>query len=276
MIYCVLPSSESCGGIKAGCRLADALAACGARCVMVTPDGAAPDGVKSSAPFATGEFMRSRASAADTVIFSAPHDRDRLKRLTARLVFHAHQAGAAIDPVIVDPEVMVLAGWPEVAAAVRQRAGREPIDVGIAVADEFFHAGVRKVAGTVAFLPRHAVGLAAACATARPRLAPVPLDGNDERGAATILHRCEFFLAPESDARCSVERLEALAAGCVVIGEPENDLGGILRDWSAPAARIRLAGIRDRGRALAAAHRPACQRRRVAELLAGPLAFMRP
>jgi hypothetical protein len=276
MIYCVLPSPESYGGIKASCRLTDALAACGVRCVMVTPDESAPDWVNSSAPFASEEFMRSRASAADTVLFSAPHDLERLKRLPARLVFHPHHADTAIDPVIADPEITVLTGWPEVAAAVRQRAGREPIDVGSAVADVFFHAGVRKVAGTVAIAPRHASALAAACATCRPRLAPVPLEGCDERGAATILHRCEFFLAPEGDSRCSVERLEALAAGCVVIGEPETDFRSILGDWSSPAARMRLAEIRDRGRALAAAHRPACQQRRVAELLAGPLAFMRP
>ncbi|MCE9630708.1 MAG: hypothetical protein K8S94_08360 [Planctomycetia bacterium] len=292
MIYSFVSDPESVHGIKAGCQLAAAFAACGVRCVMVTPDGTAPDWVGSSAPFAAESLVLPRISAADTVIFSTPRDRERLARLPARLVFHAQHAAATIDPLFADPSITVLTCWPE-AAAIRPQRERESIDVGIAVADVFFHAGLRKLAGTVAILPSDGAARVAECAAALPHLSVAPIVCRDDRGSAAILHTSEFAVAAAEGAGCELAVLEALAAGCVVISEPSptaaalvhdgvngivaarHDLCDVLREWSAPAARIRRAALCDRGRATAAAHRPAGLRRRIAHLLAGPLAFLR-
>lgn len=292
MIYSWLSEFESRDHAKASCRLAEALAACGVDGVMVTPDGSVPGWLRSTVPIAAQGHVLGRISVGDTVIFTAARDFVRAARLPARAVLHAQDAGEATGPVIDDASVTVLTGWPAVAADVRRRSGREPIDVGIAVQNAFFHAGARKVAGSVACMPRHRDAAVAACAAARQRLTVVPLDGRDDRDDAVVLHASEFYVALDGDPGCSLAILEALAAGCVVIAVPpaaaalhdgvdwlvaaEHDLGAALRELATPAARVRRAALRDRGRARAAACRPDAQRRRVARLLAGPLAFLRP
>lgn len=274
--------------VKMSCQLADALAASGVHCVMATPDGTAPQWFRSSVAFAAEGPALSRVSAADTVVVSSPRDAQRLTGLPARLVFHAQ--GTA--PVLTDPSITVLACWPATAASVRQRTGRDAIEVGIAVDDVFFRAGVRRVAGTVAFAPHVSAGRANQCA-AVPQVTIVPIDAVDDRGVAAILQASEFALVPEGDGGSGIEILEALAAGCIVVrktrtggalglldgvhcvGADDHELCDVLRQWSTAAAGLRRAAVRDRGRALAAAYRMAALRRRVAALLAGQLAFVR-
>lgn len=237
--------------------------------------------------------MLPRVSAGDTVVVSTSRDAERMARLPARLVFHAQATSAVPDRVIADPSITVLTSWPATTAAIRQRAGRDPIEVGLAVDDVFFQAGATRVAGTIAFVPQASAARAARHGTALSHFTMVPIGDVDDRKAAAILQASEFYLAPEGDEACAPAILEALAAGCVVVrtshADPalevldgvtglvagERDLGDVLRRWAAPAARSPLAAVRDRGRALAARHRVATLRRRVAELLAGPLAFVR-
>jgi glycosyltransferase involved in cell wall biosynthesis len=287
----VMTDGASRESVKVSCQLADALAACGVHCVMVTPDGMAPQWFQSSVAFAAEAQAFRQTTASDTVVVSAPRDVERIAALPARRVFHAQGTTAALDDVIDDPSITVLACWPATAAVIRQRTGRDPIEVGIAVADVFFQMGVRRVAGTLAFTPRASAVEVDRC-VAVPQIAMVPIEVIDDLGVAAILQASEFYLAPEGDGGCGIEILEALAAGCVVIGTSrsgageildgstgiiagEHDLCTVLLEWSAPAARIRRTAVRDRGRALAAAYRLAALRRRIAALLTGPLAFVR-
>lgn len=284
---------ESREGLAMSCTLADALAVCGVHCVVVTPEGMAPRGLRSSVAFAAEELVLSQMSATDTVVFSAPRDVERMARLPARLAFLSQGTAASLDSVSDTPSITVLTCWPATAASIRERTRRDPIEVGVAVDDVFFQTGLRRVAGTLAFVPHSSAGRTGRCAAMR-HLSMVPVDAIDDRRAAAILQASDFYLATDGDGGCDLSVLEALAAGCVVVATPragralhlldgvtgivaaEHEVCDVLRDWTMPAARIRRAAVRDRGRALAASYRVAALRRRVAALLDGPLAFMRP
>lgn len=294
MNYYLLSADESHGGVKAAFGLATALNACGSRCLVVTPDGRAPQWLRSSVAVAAESDIRPRLSAADVVIFSAAHERERLAALPARLVFHCLSVAATPARIEADATTTVLRSWPPIPAQVGAGGGRRPIEIGIAVSDAYFHAGQRKLAATVAVVPGRGLPSVADCAAAVPSLRFVAIDGLDEGAAAAALQTSEYCLIGSPAEDRGLEVLEGQAAGCVVMAMPhaaglphlvdgvtgiavrEADLSDSLRAWSAERKRLDRAALVDRGRAVAAAHRPACMRRTMAALLAGPLAFMRP
>lgn len=293
MNYYFLPGTGIYGGIKVGYRFADLLNELGAPAAVVTPDGRAPDWFRSSAPTLREADALLRLTAADTILFSLPHDHARLAALPARKVFHCQGTDPLIDPILADPAVTILTCWPQAAAYVRRRADRPSVEVGISIDPVFEYDGRPKMPATVAFMPRRGQALAEACRQANPHLRAVPIDGLPERAVAAVMRRAEYYLATAVNEWFGLPALEAMAAGCVVVSVPP--LGGMdyladganavlaepaglaaaLAAISAPDAAARRARLRDHARATASAYRPGMQRKTVAALLEKELCFLR-
>ena len=294
MNYYFLPGTGIYGGIKVGYQFADLLNGLGARCIVVTPDGCAPDWFQASAPTLAEAAAIPRLRAGDVLLFSLPHDHPRLSALPGRMVFHCQGTDPLIDAVIADPRVTLLTCWPQAAAFVRERTGRASLDVGISVADAFRYQGQPKLPGTVAFMPRRGTDIADSCCAGNPGLRFVPIEGATESQAAALMLRSEFYLATSVNEWFGLPALEAMAAGCVVVSAPTVGGGAYLRDGvncrvadprdlpealaglAAHGARADRARLRDRALATAAAYFPARQRARVARCLDEGLSFLRP
>lgn len=294
MNYYFLPGTGIFGGIKVGYQFTDLLNGLGARSVVVTPDGRAPDWFQSSAPTLSEDAAVARLTGRDCALFSLPHDYPKLAALSARLVFHCQGTDPLIDPVLADPRVTLLTCWPQATAYVREKTGRTSIEVGISVADSFYYRGQPKAPGRVAYMPRRGAELAAACQAAQPDLQFVPIDKATENEASEILQRCEYFIATSVNEWFGLPALEAMAAGCVVVSVPTvggNDylrddlnariatpatLAQVLAQLSAPGEYVTRARLRDHARVTAAGYRPSLQRKIVAGLLDTELSFLRP
>ncbi len=293
MNYYFLPGTGVSGDVKVGYQFADLLNGLEARCVVVTPDGRAPDWFKTSAPTLSEAAALPRLTGAEALLFSLPHDHPRLSALPGRLVFHCQTAGPLSDAVIADSRVTLLTCWPQAAAHVRERAGRASVEVGISVADAFRYRGRPKIPGTVAFMPRRDADLAESCRAGNPGLRFVPIAGASESQTADLLLTCEFFLATAVSAWFGLPALEAMSAGCVVVSVPTVGGGAYLHDGvncrvadppdlpdtlaalAAPGARADRARLRDHALATASAYRPCRQRSTVARCLDSGLAFLR-
>lgn len=292
MIAYFLPGTGIFGGIKAGFRFADALDGLGLPIVVATPDGDAPAWFSTSVPILSHSEALARLSPQDPVVFSLPHDYPWLRTIGHPLVFHCQGTDQLIDPIIADPEVLVLTCWQQAHDYVREHAGRDAIDVGISVGDAFFYAGEPKREGRVAFMPRRGGGLVASARAHCPSLEFVPIEGLDEAATARTMQGSDYFLATSVDEWFGLPSLEAMAAGCVVVSVPV--LGGMEYLSSGRTAIVTepealgqaLAAIADAGRradrlrlrhaglARARAYRQRMHAQRLAELLAGPLAVL--
>lgn len=289
MIYSFLPEAGIFGGVKFGFRLVELLNQVGAPAVVVLPDGRAPRWFASHAPIVAEAESFARLREDDWRMITWPPDHRRLAGLPGRFVNHCQGTDPQMDPILADPGVRVLTCWDQSARWVRERFGREPIEIGIHVATEFFPRGERKRDLQVAFMPRRGNDLARRCMRVVPRLDYLPIDGRHERDVARLLRGAGLFLATAVGEEFGLPALEAMAAGCVVVSVPvkggmeflrdgENcivatpeDLGERL-DWIArPENARRRALLRQRAVATALRYRPSVQRRRLASLVAGPL-----
>lgn len=212
----VLPGHGIYGGIKVGFQFASILATMGVRIAVATPGGLAPTWFESSMAVVDRDSSIAQLTEQDVAIFSLPHDYALLKRTPARLVFHCQGTDPLIDPIVDDPNVVMLACWPQAAACMRAR-GREPIDVGIHVSDVFHYDGTPKKPAHVAYMPRRGSDLAEACRRHVPSLTFVPIDNQHERDAARIMKDCAYFLATSEGEWFGLPALEAMAAGAVVV-----------------------------------------------------------
>ena len=294
MNYYFLPGTGIYGGIKVGYQFADLLNQLGARTVMVTPDGHAPNWFRASAPTICEADAESRITAQDVRLFSLPHDYPRLAARPGRLVLHCQGTDPLINPILADPRVTILTCWPQATAYVRQQAARESIEVGLHLSDSFYYHGQPKGPGTVAYMPRRGNDLVDTLDLTRRGLHPQPIHGLPENEVARRLQRSEYYLATAPREWFGLPALEAMAAGCVVLSLPA--VGGmdylcdgencrvaeagqwpaILDELAAPEAASYRARLRDRARVTAARYHLREQTNRVAELLGGELSFLKP
>jgi hypothetical protein len=290
VIYSFLPEAGIFGGVKFGFRLVEMLNDVGASAVVVLPDGRAPRWFAARAPILCEADALPRLREDDWRMITWPPDHERLSRLPGRFVNHCQGTDPRMDPILGDPDVRVLTCWEQSARWLRDRFGREPIEIGIHVATEFFPRGERKRDLQVAFMPRRGNELARRCMRRVPRLDYLPIDGRHEREVARRLRGAGLFLATAVGEEFGLPALEAMAAGCVVVSVPVKGGMEFLRDgencvvadpediadrldWIArPENARRRALLRQRAVATALRYRPSVQRRRLAELVAGPLA----
>lgn len=289
MNYYFLPGTGIYGGIKVGFQFAQMLAELGVPIVAATPDGRAPDWFRSSVPTLPQAAVLAGLRPEDTVLFSFPDDYVRLKATPARLLFHCQGTDPQIDPILRDGDVGLLACWEQAAGYMAERAGRPPIEVGIAISDCFYYDGRPKRPDDVAYMPRRGLAIAEAAADACPELHFVAIDGLGEEQAAGIMKRSACFVATSVGEWFGLPALEAMAAGCVVASVPTVGGGIFLRDGetaivaSADALPTRLAALtgpagadlrarlRDNGMARARTYSRARQVKRLRGLLDGPL-----
>jgi glycosyltransferase involved in cell wall biosynthesis len=288
-----LPGTGIYGGIKVGFQFCELLDRLGAPIVIATPDGDAPQWFRSSVPVMSHSDALAMLTPQDTILFSLPHDYEWLAASGHRLVFHCQGTDPLIDPVIADPEVLLLSCWQQAADYVREHTGRQTVEVGISIADGFFfRAAERKSESVVATMPRRGAELIEQARQCCPQLQFAAIDGNTESDVARQMRQAGYFLATAEGEWFGLPALEAMAAGCVVLSVAV--IGGVeyLRhgDNAMVCARSELAttlaalseesqrGIRMRMRnaavATARGYRAAVQQRRLATLLHGPLAML--
>jgi len=292
MNYYFVPGTGIYGGIKMAFRFAESLTRLGTRCCVATPDGTAPAWFRSSVATLSHQEALARIRASENLLFSLPHDYPSVKNSVGRLVFHCQGTDPLIDPILADPNVTLLSCWPQATAYMRDKSGRDPVEVGLCISDVFFQDGTPKRHGSVAFMPRRGREIAEACQAANPGLRFVPIDGDSEEDTARILKSSEYFLATAVNEWFGLPAFEAMAAGCVVLSVPV--IGGMdyladehnalvappgdlparlawIADANATALRARL---RDHGRVTASRFRRSEFERRLATLLQYELSYL--
>lgn len=284
MIVYVLPGAGVYGGIKVGVQFVDLLRSLGVDAVAATPDGEAPQWCRSAAPVAARADVLPRLTAADTVIFSLPHDHAVVRATPARAVFHCQGTDPAIVPVLEDPAVVLLTCWAQAAEFVRSTTGRMPIEVGLSIDDVFFERGPGRVERTVAHMARRGRTDVAA---ALGGVSHLVIDGDREPVVAAKLQSADLFVAVAEGEWFGLPALEAMAAGCSVVSVPtvgggeylHHDRNALVVEPAAiPAAVASLLAddgrrglLRRNGRITAQRYRRAVQAERLAALLNGEL-----
>lgn len=227
MIVYVLPGAGIYGGIKVGVQFVDLLRSLGVDAVVATPEGAAPQWCRASAPVVVREQVLGALTAADTVIFSLPHDHDEVRATPARAVFHCQGTDPRIVPVLEDPAVALLTCWDQATRFVADTVGRRSIEVGISIADVFLGGPRHRVERSVAHMARRgrtdAVG-------AIGGVHHVVVDGDPEAVVAAKLQAADVFVAVAEHEWFGLPALEAMAAGCAVVSVRTVGGGEYLRD----------------------------------------------
>ncbi len=290
MIYYFVPDADIFGGVKVACQFVELLNAAGARAVVVLPEGAgAPAWFRTTAPFIDAADASARLRASDWLMFSFPPHYRALAHLPGRRVCHCQGTDPALDPVFADSDVLVLTGWAQATAHLRERFGREAVDVGISVSAGFFFDGGEKLDNLAAYMPRRGLRTALRCIAANPGVDFVPIDGLAEADVARVLKRAGIYLATAEGEWFGLPALEAMAAGCLVLSVPvrggmeylhDNDnclmaqpaeMAARLEFISRPAQAVARARLRLNAVATAGAYRLAAQGRRLRRLLATSL-----
>lgn len=284
MIVYVLPGAGVFGGIKVGVQFVELLRSVGVDAVAATPDGEAPQWCRSAAPIVAREEVLPRLTAADTVIFSLPHDHAVVRATSARAVFHCQGTDPAIRLVLDDPAVALLTCWAQATEFVRSTAGRSPIEVGISIDDVFFERGPGRVEGRVAYMSRRGRTdvVASLCGVTH-----LVIDADPEPVVAAKLQSADVFVAVSEGEWFGLPALEAMAAGCAVVSVPT--IGGgeylhhgrnalVVEPAGIPAAVAELLAddgcrglLRRNARITAQRYRRAVQAERLASLLDGAL-----
>ncbi|MFH1177001.1 MAG: glycosyltransferase [Acidobacteriota bacterium] len=285
MIYYFLPDRGRFGGVKVGAQLVEMLVGAGAPAVLALPGGRAPQWFRLSAPVIDDAEARAAASENDWIALNWPPDYQRLAGLPGRRLVHCQGTDLRMDPILADPGVLVLTCWPQASRYVRERSGREPFEIGLAVSRCFTYDGAAKAENLVAYMPRRGYRIARACMRSCPHLDFAPIDELDEEEVAGVMKSAGFYLATSVGEQFGLPALEAMAAGCVVASVPVRGgtdyledgcncvvaapeaLPAALRSLSSRDASRRRARLRAAALATAARFHPALIRRRLAALL---------
>ena len=294
MNYYFLPNGGIYGGIKVGFQFVDLLNELGIPCVVVTPDGLAPQWFRSSAYTVPESAVWNRLTESDCLIFSLPHDYERFAQAPARVMFHCQGTVPMIDPIIRDPRITVLTCWEQAHAYVLEKAGRESISVGINIADDFFFNGRPKRPDTAACMPRRGSEIIDATADANPRIAFTRISDFTEKETANTLVCSEYFLATSVGEWFGLPAIEAMAAGCVVVTVPvvggndylrpnqnccigeAHEIPGLFADISRPGRSRDRVRLRDHAIATAGRYRRSRQKTQLREMLAKELKCLAP
>ena len=230
MIYYFLPSPGLHGGVKVGCQFTELLITLGLKAVVALPDGLAPTWFRMTAPVVDDAAAAGALRPSDTVIITWPPDYERFKGCGARLVNHCQGTDEAMYPILADPDVEILTCWSQATEFLQNQFGRQGLEVGIYVSDDFFFRGAPKYDNVVAYMPRRGYPLARACMRACGDVDFVPIDGLREADVSGILQGAGIFLATSVGEQFGLPALEAMAAGCLVVSVPVKGGMEYLRD----------------------------------------------
>ena len=294
MVYYLLPHAEQVGRVKVAYQLTDILRELGVRMAVASPQGEAASWFHSSAPVVDREKALKELSASDVLFYSFAQDMDVAKALPARKIFHAAGNDPQTSRAVDDPGVTLLSANNRATRFLAGQSTRVPIEIGTAVSDTFFFDGSAKRFSAVSYMQRRGVETAIAGCHANPGLTPHPIHQlPHETGVASQLKRSSFFLAPAPRKGLGLPILEAMAAGCVVLATPSTDtetclvhekncvlcapeeMPERLRWLVQPMQQDLVARLRDQGLATAYRFTLSQYRQKIAELMEGPLSFLR-
>jgi hypothetical protein len=221
VFYYVLPGTGIFGGIKKGFHCAELLSSSGFPCVVATPGGDRPHWFDSTVPVITRDALERCCQPDDAVLFSFPPDARFVDRLRAqRKIVHMQGANTRADARLFTRPYEFISHGLHMSLRLLG-AGRVAPYVPIGVPDHFRWRGEPKTPGRVAVMSRKggkfldAVrrGLTAAASL-------VVIDGLSERAVAAALKASDVFVAVSESEAFGLPPLEAMCAGCCVVGFP--------------------------------------------------------
>lgn len=220
VFYYVLPGLGIYGGIKKAFHCADALTSAGLACAVASPSGGRPDWFPSSSPTLTREELRRRCRPEDVLLFSSPADLEFVEALPAtRRVVDMQGASTPADVEMMRHDLDYISHGLHMTYTLTG-AGRVAPYVPLGIPDVFRREGHRRE-GTVAVMPRKgSEALGAIASILRDEEELLPIDGLDEAGVASRLREADLFVAISPDEAFGLPPLEAMAAGCCVVGYP--------------------------------------------------------
>jgi glycosyltransferase involved in cell wall biosynthesis len=223
MLYYVLPGNGIYGGIKKGFHCADILSAAGHPCAVATPDGVRPGWFETGCEMITHEHLAHGCRQDDVILFSCPADASFVDGLPARRkILHMQGANTPADHALFDRE----RGYELISHGLHmtyelQRHGRVAPYVPIGIPEVFRWGSEAKVRLRVAVMPRKGGEILGAVRAALPRDGELMcLDGLCEREVAERLKLADIFVAISPFEAFGLPPLEAMCAGCCVLGFP--------------------------------------------------------
>ncbi|MCE9630702.1 MAG: glycosyltransferase [Planctomycetia bacterium] len=220
--YYVLPGTGIYGGVKKGFHCADLLSASGHPCTVATPDGTRATWFDNSSAVITRDELARCCRPTDAVLFSCPADAAFVDALPAgRTILHMQGANTPADWEMIDPA----RGYECISHGLHmtyrlQERGRVAPYVAMGIPDVFRWRGEPKVEGFVAVMRRKGDAVYQAVREALPDVAFVQIDGLSERDTAARLKSADVFLAISAQEALGLPPLEAMTAGCAVVGFP--------------------------------------------------------
>lgn len=226
MFYYVLPGTGIYGGVKSGFRCADLLTASGHPCIVATPDGDTPHWFSTTATVIKREDLVSRCGREDEILFSFPPDRRFVNRLPARRRIVDMQGGNTRgDRMLFRGSYEFVTHGLHMSLELLQ-AGRIAPYVPFGIPDCFRWRGEPKTRGRVVVMSRKGrrfVDAVSAALTTEESL--VVVDGLSETEVAETLKGADVFAAISTAEAFGLPPLEAMCAGCCVVGFPGD--GGL-------------------------------------------------
>jgi glycosyltransferase involved in cell wall biosynthesis len=220
--YYVLPGTGIYGGVKKGFHCADLLTASGYPCTVATPDGSRATWFENRCDVITHVELARRCQPTDAVLFSCPADAPFVDSLPAgRMILHMQGANTPADWQVIDPA----RGYECISHGMHmtyrlQERGRVAPYVAMGIPDIFRWDGETKEVGSVAVMRRKGDAVYQAVHAALQDVAFVQIDGLSERDTAARLKSADVFMAISAQEALGLPPLEAMSAGCAVVGFP--------------------------------------------------------
>lgn len=220
--YYVLPGTGIYGGVKKGFHCADMLTDSGYPCTVATPDGTRSTWFENRCAVISHEELVRRCMPTDAVLFSCPADAAFVDSLVAnRIILHMQGANTPGDWEMIDPD----RGYECISHGLHmtyqlQQRGRVAPYVAMGIPDVFRWQGEQKESGQVVVMRRKGDAVFKAIAEALPDVHFSQIHGLSEAETAACLKSADVFLAISANEALGLPPLEAMCAGCCVVGFP--------------------------------------------------------
>jgi len=221
--YYVLPGTGIFGGVKKGFHCADILSASGCPCAVATPQGDRATWFATRCDTLTWDALTRSCVPDDTILFSCPADAAFVDGLPARRkILHMQGANTAADHALFDPA----RGYELISHGLHmtyelQLRGRIAPYVPIGIPDVFRWNAELKLPDSIALMPRKGGEIVEALHAALPPDTEImAIDGLPEHAVAEHLKRADLFVAISAGEAFGLPPLEAMSAGCCVVGFP--------------------------------------------------------
>lgn len=220
--YYVLPGTGMYGGVKKGFHCADFLNNSGYACTVATPDGSRSTWFANRSPVITRDELARICKPSDAVLFSCPADAPFVDDLPSRRkILHMQGANTHGDWDMIDPA----RGYECISHGLHmtyqlQLRGRIAPYVAMGIPDVFRWQGEPKVPGSIAVMPRKGASVLQAVREQIPDVNFVMIDGLSEAETAARIKTADIFMAISANEALGLPPLEALCAGCCVVGFP--------------------------------------------------------